>query len=79
MQDYTILEYAITSLIVFNTLWITFYTFNPYFVQVISECDLYPRPGANPDPIKCYIYAFLLTVLILFSVHVIKYIKNNIN
>jgi len=73
MKDYCSTEYIIlAALILFVSMWVTLYSFNPYYVQVISECDLYPRAGACPDPIKCYIYSFLAAFAILVVVGVVS-------
>ncbi len=77
-NKYYTVEYIILALlVVFSVAWISLYSFNPYFVQVIHECELYPRAGSNPDPIKCYIYSFMISVLVLVIIAIYIYVKNN--
>lgn len=55
-----ILWFAVT----FTVMWIILFALNPNFVRVVECDDIYPRPGAPPDPVKCMIFAVVFGLLI---------------
>lgn len=59
-----------------NLGWICFFTFNPDFIKVKREWEIYPRKDADPDTLKCLIYATILSLLILVLLKVVKYFKD---
>ena len=56
-------DFLIFFILSFCFIWVFLYTFNPGFVKVKHEFDIYPRPGANPDPVKCFAYAILFGIV----------------
>lgn len=48
----------------FSAIWIVLFALAPNIVQVVEAEDLFPRPGASPDPVKCLIFAFCAGVII---------------
>jgi hypothetical protein len=58
-------SYVILGITLFSFTWILLYTFNPSFVKVTHQTDIFPRPGAEPDTVKCFIYSSLLSIFCL--------------
>ena len=57
-------SYLLLTIIVFVFSWILLYSFNPFFVQLVcNDDDIYPRVGAPPDPIKCFMYSVIFAVV----------------
>jgi hypothetical protein len=58
-----IASYVIFGMTVFSFSWIMLYTFNPDFVKVTHQHEIFSRPHAEPDPVKC----FMVSVGISFA------------
>lgn len=56
-------EALLWLILVLCTSWITLFTLNPNFVRVVECDDIYPRPGAPPDAVKCLIFAVILGMI----------------
>lgn len=48
----------------FTITWIVLFALNPNFVRVVDCDDIYPRPGAPPDPMKCLIFAVIVGLIV---------------
>ena len=58
-----IASYVIFGITIFSFSWIILFTFNPDFVKVTHQHEIFARPNAEPDPIKC----FMISVVISFA------------
>lgn len=61
-----IASYAIFGITIFSFVWILLYTFNPDFVKVSHQHEIFVRPYAHPDPFKCFMFAFVAAILSIF-------------
>jgi len=61
-------SYFLLFLTLFSFTWIILFTFNPYFVKVINDGEVYPTADTPPDPIKCLMYTVLITAVVVFIV-----------
>lgn len=69
---------SFNGLLLIPLFWVILFSFNPEFVQVKNEGDIYVRPGTPPDPIKCFLLAVVISI-VLFSVRQIgAYVNNSI-
>lgn len=53
-------SFLVVWILLFLVLWVWLFTFNPRFVQVILEEDIFVAPGTPPDPVKCLIISLIL-------------------
>lgn len=54
----------------FSLLYIFLFTFNPDIVKVKREWEYYPLKSASPDPIKCLIISFLISLFVFVIIKI---------
>lgn len=62
----------ILFLVFFSFIWICFYSFKPKIVKYIAKNDIEPKEDAPADPVKCFVAALLLSLLVIIIVWMFK-------
>lgn len=64
-------SYILMFMVFFVFTWVILYSFNPWFVRVTIEDEIYTRPDACPDPVKCALISALISFFALVLIWIV--------